>query len=86
MARQSVNNNNVNNNRITKGRFTPPTLQEVKKYISEKSYPVDAVSFINHYESVNWYRGKTKIKDWKACVRTWVKNTNQPRQGYGETI
>ena len=35
------------------------------------------------YESKNWYVGKNKMKDWKACVRTWeqrqttTKNINE---------
>jgi len=26
-------------------------------------------------------RGKNKIKDWKACVRTWEKNANEKANG-----
>jgi hypothetical protein len=26
--------------------------------------------------------GKNKIKDWRACVRTWEKSENKPRSGY----
>ena len=25
-------------------------------------------------------RGKAKVKDWKACVRTWEKNSNNNTQ------
>lgn len=54
-----------------KGRFAPPSIEEVKKYCSERNNNVNPESFINHYEANGWMRGKNKIKSWKACVRTW---------------
>ena len=54
--------------------FTPPTLDEVKDYCMERGNSVNSIDFINHYTANNWYRGKTKIKDWRACVRTWEKS------------
>lgn len=59
-------------------RFTPPTLEQVQVYCQERNNFVDAQGFIDHYESNGWMRGKTKIKDWKACVRTWEQN-QKPR-------
>lgn len=58
----------------TTSRFTPPTVQEVKEYCVERKNRVDPQEFVDHYETNGWMRGKTKIKDWKACVRTWEKN------------
>lgn len=55
-------------------KFTPPTLEEVKEYCSERNNNVDPETFINFYESKGWYVGKNKMKDWKACVRTWENN------------
>lgn len=52
-------------------RFVPPTLKEVEDYCRERGNGINAESFINHYEAVGWKRGKSPIKDWKACVRTW---------------
>lgn len=57
-----------------KGRFTPPTVAEVSAYCRERNNSIDAQQFVDHYESNGWFRGKTKIKDWKACVRTWEQN------------
>ena len=57
-----------------KSRFTPPTLEQVQAYCLERGNTVNPNSFLNHYESNGWMRGKTKIKDWKACVRTWESN------------
>ncbi|WP_373804335.1 DUF4373 domain-containing protein [Bacteroides heparinolyticus] len=56
--------------------FVPPTIEEVKAYIQEKGYPVDAERFIDFYTSKGWMVGKNKMKDWKAAVRTWSKGNN----------
>lgn len=55
-------------------RFTPPTLTDVKQYCEERNNHVDAERFIDFYESKGWMVGKSKMKDWKAAVRTWEKN------------
>lgn len=52
-------------------RFTPPKLEEVTTYCNERHNNIDPQKFIDYYTSTNWHRGKTKIKDWKACIRTW---------------
>lgn len=73
----NVNDNvdvNVNDKRERKSvaRFTPPTLEDVKRYITENGYNlVDADSFYNHYEAIGWKVGKNPMKDWKASVRGW---------------
>jgi hypothetical protein len=51
--------------------FTPPTIEQVREYCIERSNKVDPENFIDHYTASGWMRNKTKIKDWKACVRTW---------------
>lgn len=55
-------------------RFVPPTVAEVADYCTERSNHVDPESFVDHYEANGWMRGKTKLKNWKAAVRTWEKN------------
>ncbi len=55
-------------------RFTPPSVEEVFNYCNERCNNVDAQSFVDHYSGIGWMRGKNKIKDWRACVRTWEKN------------
>jgi len=78
-------NNTVNNTvkastkdststKTKKSVFKPPSIEEVKLYCKEKSLSVEAERFVDHYESVNWFRGKTKIKDWKATLRNWNRN------------
>ena len=55
-------------------RFVKPTVEEVRAYILEKNYPIDAEQFWNFYEAKGWMIGKAPMKNWKACVATWLKN------------
>ncbi len=64
-----------------KEKFTPPTLEEVTAYCRERGNNVDPQKFIDFYESKGWMIGKNKMKDFKACVRTWERNRNEtPKQ------
>lgn len=60
-----------------KPKFKPPTLEEVKAYCSERNNGVDAQRFIDFYTSKGWMIGKNPMKDWKAAVRTWEKNSKK---------
>lgn len=55
-------------------RFTPPTLEEVKAYCTERGNSVDPETFIDFYSSKGWKVGNQPMKDWKAAVRTWEKS------------
>lgn len=59
-------------------RFVKPTLEEIQDYCLERNNSVDAEKFYDFYESKDWMIGKNKMKDWKACVRTWERRT--PKQ------
>ena len=54
-------------------RFKAPTVEEVAAYCLERGNHVDAQRFVDYYTANGWMRGKTKIKDWRACVRTWER-------------
>lgn len=58
-------------------KFVKPTLEEVHKYMQERNYNSldEAERFFDYWESIGWVRNKTKMKDWKASVRTWLKNS-----------
>lgn len=56
-------------------RFTPPTLEEVREYCNERHNSVDPERFIDFYASKGWMVGKNKMKDWKACIRTWEQRS-----------
>lgn len=53
--------------------FTPPTLEEVQAYCKERGNSIDPQYFLDYYTSTGWMRGKVKLKDWKAAVRTWER-------------
>ena len=73
------NNIKVNNN-ITysnnKGRFKKPTINDINDYCKQRNNTIDAETFFDFYESKDWKVGKNKMKNWKACVRTWEKRNN----------
>ena len=70
----SIKNISINKKEIYKERFKKPSLEEVKEYCLERNNGIDAEQFIDFYESKGWLVGKTKMKDWKACIRTWERN------------
>lgn len=53
--------------------FRPPTLDEVKEYCNERNSGISAEHFYDYYSSNGWQVGRTKMKDWKAAVRTWER-------------
>lgn len=55
--------------------FVKPTVEEIHEYCIERKNSVDANKFFDYYESKGWLVGKTKMKDWKAAVRTWENNS-----------
>lgn len=55
----------------TPQRFTPPSVSDVREYCLERGNNVDPQTFVDFYAGKNWMVGKTKMVDWKACVRTW---------------
>ncbi len=63
---------------IPKKVFIKPTIQEIIDYCKERNNNVIPEMFYNFYESKGWYVGKNKMKDWKACVRTWEQKERKP--------
>lgn len=55
--------------------FQKPTIEEIREYCQERKNNVDPQRFFDFYESKGWLVGKSKMKDWKASVRTWEKNS-----------
>ena len=65
-------------NRTEKKRFTPPTLEEVSEYCSERKNGIDPQRFIDYYAARGWeLKPGQKVKDWRACVRTWESRNKQ---------
>lgn len=55
-------------------RFVPPTPQEVDAYCQQRQNGIDGSEFCDFYASKGWMIGKSKMKDWRAAVRTWEKS------------
>lgn len=72
-------------------RFSPPSVEEVAAYCQERRNHINPQQFIDFYSAKGWMIGKNRVKDWKACVRTWEtregKNPDirRPNDYYQET-
>lgn len=56
--------------------YIRPTIDEVRAYCEERHSNVNPDKWFDYYSSNGWKVGKNPMKDWKACVRTWERNTN----------
>jgi phage replication O-like protein O len=63
-----------------KRTFSRPSVEDVRKYVKDNGYDVDAQHFIDHYDSNGWKVGKNSMKDWQAAVRTWHRR-NEEKNG-----
>jgi len=65
--------------------FKPPSENDcfnyLGQYVTEKRLDWSdekinqvASRFFNYYETVDWFRGKVKIKNWHSALRNWVAN------------
>lgn len=81
IGKKTLPNNNTNN----KNTFIRPKPEQVTEYAKELGFVLDGNHFVDHYEARGWLIGKNPMKDWKAAVRTWKRNsstftTNTPTQ------
>lgn len=79
-------NNSVPQAESRTKRFTPPTVEEVRSYCVERKNNVDAQRFVDYYSSNGWMVGKNKMKDWKAAVRTWERNSTNSNKTSGIAV
>jgi hypothetical protein len=63
-------------------RFIPPDVSEVAAYASEyqdstglHGWSFDAQRFVDHYTANGWKVGRNAMKDWRAAVRNWHKDS-----------
>lgn len=97
--KENINIENTNINigdkapRGTKKDFVPPTIEDIRAYISEKveagktEYKnVDVNTFFDYYNEADWHMSNgRKIKSWKQCLITWAsrewnKKQEQPKK------
>ena len=68
--------------KISARGFMPPSLEEVTDYCIERKGGVNPQRFIDFYSAKGWMVGKTKMKDWKAAVRTWEKQEDDDKKSF----
>ena len=81
----ATDKNREEKKRKEKTVFVPPTLEEVKAYIQENGYSVDAEYFFNYYAKGDWIDGQGKpVRNWKQKLITWEKKDaeKKPRKQY----
>lgn len=64
----------------TRQVFKPPSLEEITAYCKERKNDVCPERFHDFYAAKGWMVGKNKMKDWKACVRTWEQGNKASPQ------
>jgi hypothetical protein len=52
-----------------------PTIPEIAEFCKERGNNIDPEQFYYYYESKGWVIGKSPMKSWQACVRTWERNS-----------
>lgn len=88
LGKDRLDKNNITGD---KPQFKIPTIEEVTTYCIERGNDVNPQKWIDHYISNGWMVGKTKMKDWKAAVRTWETKNNvakpsKPKKSHIEII
>lgn len=75
--------NNVKNEKKVKNVFIEPSGKDVSAYMEKIGLSAECASntadeFIDHHSARGWLlsNGK-KMVDWKAAVRTWIRNKNK---------
>ena len=68
MKKKKDNNNNGRAQEI-------PSLEEVKLELQSVSgLDFTAEDFFFYYEAIGWSFGNKRIRNWKALLRTWIRN------------
>ena len=63
--------------------FEKPTIEEIAAYCSERKNGIDPQAFFDFYESKGWKVGAVKMRDWRACVRTWEQRRKSEQKQAG---
>ncbi len=75
----------------SKARFRAPSPTEVAEYAvafaeSKGIDPVDfdPERFVDYYAQKGWMVGKSRMKDWKAAVRNWLRSSKPRKETTGD--
>jgi hypothetical protein len=76
-SQSNPNQSKPNQSKPKVRRFTPPSVDEVREYCSEKGYTFDPEAFVAFYESKGWKVGRNPMKSWQAACTTWQKRQGE---------
>jgi hypothetical protein len=74
-----INNKDIIDNKLytDNKKFVKPTPKEVNDYAKEIEFKLDGEYFCDWNEARGWLVSKNPMKDWKAAVRTWKRNSSK---------
>ena len=64
--------------------ISAPSLDEIKRYISENSLKTNAQDFYDYYEGNGWTVARAPLKNWKAMCRKWSRSQITRKAKSGE--
>ena len=68
IGKDSIDKDSIGNSK----RFTPPTIDDIRAYCSEKSLSVDPDEFFRYFSEGHWIDSKgNKVRNWKQKLLTW---------------
>lgn len=80
-TQDSIEERSIEEISIERGEGNTPSLEEIKRYIEENNYKVNAERFFDYYESQGWRKSNGQnIRDWKAAVRSWTRINNPAKK------
>lgn len=69
-------------NKRTINKFIPPTLEEIKAYITEKNYNVNPKTFYDYFTAGDWVdKNGSPVRSWKQKIITWHSNSDNQKKG-----
>ena len=74
-----INNKDIIDNKLytDNKKFVKPTPKEVNDYAKEIDFKLDGDYFCDWNEARGWLVSKNPMKDWKAAIRTWKRNSSK---------
>lgn len=76
--RKGIGKEGEEERKVVRSHFVPPTMEDLSAYAKEVGLS-EPQRWMDHYVSNGWKVGKSKMVDWKACVRNWARSSNQPK-------
>lgn len=72
--------------RTRSARFTPPTQEEVERFMRENGGNADdAGKFCDYYAANGWKVGRATMKNWQAAARGWLRRDGKFTSATGGT-